>query len=68
VPTTTTTTFKEDPMVTLSFRSFDGSTISVLADGRAIRSGITGRMLLTSVGGEFVRYLADGEFPEVAGR
>jgi hypothetical protein len=48
-----------------SFRSFDGSTIYVLADGRAVRAGVTGPMLLEGVGGAFVRYLTVGEFAEV---
>lgn len=52
---------KPMPASRTTFRSFDGSTITVLADGRAIRTGITGRMLMTKVGGEFVRYLEDGE-------
>jgi hypothetical protein len=68
VPNTNTTAAKsaerEAIMVTTSFRSFDGSTIFVLENGTAVRDGITGRMLLVSVGGEFVRYLADDEIPE----
>lgn len=51
-------------MVTNSFKSFDGSTLFVLADGTAVRHGILGRMLLTEVGGKFVRFLADDEIPE----
>lgn len=44
-----------------TFKSFDGSTIQVLANGQAVRLGVTGRMLLTRVGGEFVRYLREDE-------
>lgn len=50
--------------ITQTFRSFDGSTIHCLADGQAVRCGITGRMLLTEVGGDFVRYLGDDEIVE----
>lgn len=49
--------------ITGSFKSFDGSTVLSLSNGQAVRDGITGRMLLTEVGGEFVRYLADDELP-----
>jgi hypothetical protein len=41
-----------------SFGSFDGSTVDVLEDGSAVRHGVTGSMLLTGVGGVFVRYLS----------
>ena len=51
--------------ITQTFRSFDGSTIHVLANGQAVRMGVTGAMLLTEVGGEFVRYLSDVEVAEV---
>lgn len=44
------------------FRScIDRSVIHVLDNGMAVRHGITGRMLLTEVGGKFVRYLDDDE-------
>jgi hypothetical protein len=45
-----------------SFKSpVDGARIDVLANGQAIRSNWIGRMLLTEVGGEFIRYLSDEE-------
>jgi hypothetical protein len=44
-----------------TFKSFDGSVIEVLPNGQAVRHGVTGRMLLTEVGGAFVRYLEEGE-------
>lgn len=50
------------PEVTQSFRSpIDRALIEVLSNGQAIRHGVTGRMLLTEVGGKFVRYLGEGE-------
>ena len=38
-----------------------GAMVHLLSDGRAIRMSITGPMMLTSVGGDFVRYLSDDE-------
>jgi hypothetical protein len=43
-----------------------GAMIHVLDDGRAIRMSITGPMLLTGVGGDFVRYLSDDEVDQLA--
>lgn len=45
-----------------AYRSFDGAVLYPLADGRCIRVGRTGVMLLTRVGGAFVRYLDSGRF------
>lgn len=45
------------PSTVKTFKSFDGSTIEVLDNGQAIRRGVTGRMLLTEVGGQFICYL-----------
>ena len=42
--------------ITNTFRSFDGATIHVLSDGRAVRDGITGLMLL-GTDRKFVRYI-----------
>jgi hypothetical protein len=44
-----------------------GAMVHVLADGRAIRMSITGPMMLTSVGGDFVRYLSDDELDRLPG-
>lgn len=49
-----------------SFRSFDGSTVYSLADGRAVRHGITGPMWLDTVSGRFVRYLSVEDLAEFA--
>jgi hypothetical protein len=42
-----------------------GAMVHQLADGRTIRMSITGPMMLTSVGGDFVRYLTDSEIEEL---